>query len=396
MAEGIVKSIFGLESKSLGSGMGTTMAVMGVAQYFSPSNKPKTPPSNVDTKKSDGKNPSATPKSNSMVATNNLNQSNEPQDKNSKPASGQEPKNVPTKKSESEQLADRMLNPQVQAADYYDTMSDKTQADRIADAEASDYDELMGNNDDTLDSGVSNTGSTVSSPTEPVVTGEVASPRAESTSTTSNTASDNSKPAEQTVKPGRIDPTIKMPEVTNNNRSLLKMTGSVLKGAGSIAKDVVIGGNKIAAKAGGAIVGTTFAGLQGADASKMIGAALLGKNIQDSAVNKAKEGKDKIQETISGVKIKNDEKTLATAFSNYKNGRDYDRGTDINQARNYLNMDSNKIKDIKDKSERQYVQALHAMRNIYNEDKYNDADSNERVIETMEKIVNEEIQPKNY
>lgn len=54
-------------------------------------------------------------------------------------------------------------------------------------------------------------------------------------------------------------------------------------------------------------------------------------------------------------------------------------------------MDSNKIKDIKETSERQYVQSLHAMRSIYNQNY--DEDPNEKVIETMGKIIDKDIKP---
>lgn len=422
MAEKIVKGIFGITAQSVGSGMGTTMAIWGAAKYLGggSGSKPKTPPSNVGKGKQDkGNTPKGTPKSDSMVATNNLNQSNQPQDKDSgKPQTTSTPKN--TVKSESEQLADRMLNPYAQAADYDETMSDKTQAEKMADAEASDYDELMGYSD-TPSSNVADAeaaepaiprqrfygglgdktpnykegmkrqkiyGGLGTLPPEQNQGGNNVPP-------TTEAPGSNAAPSATETK-GKVDPNIKMPEVTNNNPSLWKLGksagGTAAKGVGKVLWEA----NKLGAKAGGAIIGATFAGLTGADASQVIGAGVLGKNAITAVGNKGVQAKDKMLETINGVKIRNDEKTLATAFSNYKAGKEYDRGTDINQARNYLNMDSNKIKDIKNTSERQYVQALHAMRNAYNKDEYSEEDPNERVIETMEKIVNEEIEPKYY
>ena len=418
VAEGMLKSIFSIKAESLGNGMGTTIAIWGLARRLEPSGKAKTPPSNVGTKKGGGNTPSTNPKSPSMVATNNLNQSNNAQSNsgNSSPNIGSNStnnRNIPQTKSDSEKLADRMLNPNVAAEDYDTTMNDrpdKTPEQKRADAMADDYDELMGNND--MPSETATIASEPGVPRQKIyaglgnvqpeykdgmkrqkIYGGLGSLPQQSNNSNNVTPSGNVTQSVNTNNNSNSsNQEIKMPDVKNNNPSLGKMALNGAKAAGNF----VVKGNKLLSKAGGYIVGSTFAGLQGANPADVAGSAIIGKHVQDNIENKVGSGKEKVLHTISDVKIKNDEKTLATAFSNYKNGRDYDRGTDINQARNYLNMDSNKIKEIKDISERQYVQALHAMRNIYNKDKYNDEDPNERVMETMEKIVEKEIEPKNY
>lgn len=412
VAEGMLKSIFGINSQNVGNGMATSMAIWGLAGRFSPSPKTKQPPTNVGNGKTGGNNSRTTTKNNntSMVATNNINQSN------SAPNSGlnsnsnsttQTNKNTQQPKSDSEVTAERLLNPNAQAEDYESTMQDKTQTEKLADAQADDYDELMGNNDTQAD-----TSSTTPEPAIPRqrIYGNLGNTQTQykngmkrqkiygglGTLPTQNNDNGNTPPpnnSAQTTGANNNDSSeIKMPDVKNNNPSLLKYGKSAAKFGGK----VLIKGNKLMGKAGGAIVGATFAGLQGANPGEVAGAAVVGKHVQDNLEEKMSSGKDKMLHTINDIKIKNDEKTLATAFSNYKNGRDYDKGTDINQARNYLNMDSKKIKDIKDISEKQYVQALHAMRNIYKNDKYNDEDAYERVMDTMDKIIDKEIEPKNY
>ena len=147
----------------------------------------------------------------------------------------------------------------------------------------------------------------------------------------------------------------------------------------------------------GGVIGASLAGLGGQDIATTIGAAAVGQKIENyvetGAENTYIEKKEELEQKLKDIDMKNNERTLATAFSNHKDNAKYDKKADIQQAREYLGMESSNIKNIQNKSERQYVQALHAMRSIYSKENYDEQDPNERVIETMEKIIDKDIKP---
>ena len=88
---------------------------------------------------------------------------------------------------------------------------------------------------------------------------------------------------------------------------------------------------------------------------------------------------------------KNREQVLANNFSKYKNGADY-KPEDVDMAQNYLKMTKEQVSNIPDKSQRQYVQSLHATRNVLSQ-KYQGQELDNKVVETMHKVVNKEIPP---
>ena len=184
-----------------------------------------------------------------------------------------------------------------------------------------------------------------------------------------------------------------MPQVDNINSSNMERLANDAKNLAGKAGKTFVDWNLKTSGLAGAAIGGSLAGLGGADLGNAIGAMAVGKKIQDYVEDSSgyTQKINKLEEYIKESNIKNNERVLATAFSNHKHGEEYNREADIQKAREYLSMNSNKIKDIKETSERQYVQSLHAMRSIYNQNY--DEDPNEKVIETMGKIIDKDIKP---
>lgn len=110
------------------------------------------------------------------------------------------------------------------------------------------------------------------------------------------------------------------------------------------------------------------------------------KNTEAYAKDTFEEKKEYMEGKILEAKQKYNKYKLENDFQNYKNGAKVNRNADIQSARNYLAMNSKQIEKIKSEPERQYVQSLHAMRNLYDKDGI-EGDSAERVIQSMENII---------
>lgn len=364
-AEDLIKKIFGIDSKSTGSALATA-AVLSAAYGKLPSGGKKAP-SNVG-KGPTGTNANSKGQASSLVASNNIAASNV-----------QETSNEGATRSNlsSEELSRKLSGGAGEDIDYRNLRSFDQDAKRRAEQErmeaenrrysamASDYNSLM--------------------------TGEEIKGNAQSGTTSNDNMKANASNGNQA---GRDIPYVEMPEVKNDNNSDLYRAASKTAGLAKTAGRVFVEGNKKTSGLAGASMGASLAGLGGADIGNVFASMAVGKKVQnyieDGASSYAQKV-NKLEEYIKESNIKNNERVLATAFSNHKHGEEYNRDADIQKARDYLGMDSNKIKDIKETSERQYVQSLHAMRSIYNQN-YDD-DPNEKVIETMGKIIDKDIKP---
>lgn len=146
----------------------------------------------------------------------------------------------------------------------------------------------------------------------------------------------------------------------------------------------------------GAVIGGSLAGVGGADLAETIGAVGVGKKAQEAIEAKSEnlmaEKKQKWENYLKDIDIRDNDRRLASDFSKYKNGSEYNSNQDIQKTRDYLNMTSEEVSNIKNKPEQNFVKSLHATRDLY-ANTYLDEDPNEKVIETMEKVINKEIEP---
>ena len=147
----------------------------------------------------------------------------------------------------------------------------------------------------------------------------------------------------------------------------------------------------------GAIIGGTLAGLGGANIAETVGAMGVGKR----AMQRASEGvsdalkdkkKAKLEKTVKEAQARPYEKQLAGDFIEHKDGKAFDTGRELKKAKEYLEMSNEDIEKIQDQSEKNYVQSLHATRDLY-KDQYEGEDADKKVLETMEKIFDEDIKP---
>ena len=364
-AEDLVKKIFKIDSKSTGSAIATAAVLSAAYGKLKPSGGKKAP-SNV------GKVPVATNvgtkgQTSSLVASNNIAASNVQESGN-------------TNNLSSEELSRKLSGGAGEDIDYRNMRSFEQDARRRAEqerieAERRKYAEAMASDYNATMSG-----------------GETPKVNMQGT----NGVTQNGKNASE----GTEIPYVEMPDVKNNEqKSAIERYGNKAIDKGlSLGKKTVQGTlymNKASSGLAGGAVGGTLAGLGGADLGNVFASMAVGKTVQNYVESGTKsmleEKKAKLEEYLHERNIKNNERTLATAFSNHKHGAEYNKDADIQQAREYLSMNSNKINDIKEPSERQYVQSLHAMRSIYNQNY--DEDPNEKVIETMGKIIDKDIKP---
>ena len=365
-AEDLIKKIFRIDSKSTGSALATAAVLSAAYGKLKPSGGKKAP-TNV------GKTPTATNvgakgQASSLIASNNIAASNI-----------QETNDSGMKNMSSETLSRKLSDGAGEDIDYRNLRSYEQDARRRAERErmeaenrryaaamASDYDTLM--------------------------TGEI--PR--------NNMGENTIPGDKINMEPKVSgnpktsseiPYVEMPQVDNINSSNMERLANDAKNLAGKAGKTFVDWNLKTSGLAGAAIGGSLAGLGGADLGNAIGAMAVGKKIQDYVEDSSgyTQKINKLEEYIKESNIKNNERVLATAFSNHKHGEEYNREADIQKAREYLSMNSNKIKDIKETSERQYVQSLHAMRSIYNQNY--DEDPNEKVIETMGKIIDKDIKP---
>lgn len=367
-AEDLIKKIFGIDSKSTGSALATAAVLSSAYGKLKPG-KEKVARVATNGKAAMANMSKAKSQASSLVAKNNIAASNA-----SAAVAGA---STATAVNASNRLNEQLSSGAGAYEDYQSTMSTpQEEMDRKINqanlAGASDYDDLMGN----------------TMPRNRIM-GKIGTIPVQNTASAQQAQATNGPIAD-----------VPMPDVKNNKpQSDWEGLKDGVKGLGKIGWAAGKGIYKKGSDLGiaGGVIGASLAGLGGQDIATTIGAAAVGQKIENyvetSAGNTFIEKKEELEQKLKDIDMKNNERTLATAFSNHKDNAKYDKKADIQQAREYLGMNSENIKNIQNKSERQYVQALHAMRSIYSKENYDEQDPNERVIETMEKIIDEDIKP---
>ena len=367
-AEDLIKKIFGIDSKSTGSALATAAVLSSAYGKLKPG-KEKVAKVATNGKAAMANMSKAKSQAASLVANNNIAASNA-----SAAVAGA---STATAVNASNKLNEQLSSGAGAYEDYQSTMSTpQEEMDRKINqanlAGASDYDDLMGN----------------TMPRNRIM-GKIGTIPVQNTASAQQAQATNGPIAD-----------VPMPDVKNNKpQSDWEGLKDGVKGLGKIGWAAGKGIYKKGSDMGiaGGVIGASLAGLGGQDIATTIGAAAVGQKIENyvgtSAENTYIEKKEELEQKLKDIDMKNNERTLATAFSNHKDNAKYDKKADIQQAREYLGMNSDNIKNIQNKSERQYVQALHAMRSIYSKENYDEQDPNERVIETMEKIIDKDIKP---
>ena len=367
-AEDLIKKIFGIDSKSTGSALATAAVLSSAYGKLKPG-KEKVAKVATNGKAAMANMSKAKSQAASLVANNNIAASNA-----SAAVAGA---STATAVNASNKLNEQLSSGAGAYEDYQSTMSTpQEEMDRKINqanlAGASDYDDLMGN----------------TMPRNRIM-GKIGTIPVQNTASAQRAQATNGPIAD-----------VPMPDVKNNKpQSDWEGLKDGVKGLGKIGWAAGKGIYKKGSDMGiaGGVIGASLAGLGGQDIATTIGAAAVGQKIENyvgtSAENTYIEKKEELEQKLKDIDMKNNERTLATAFSNHKDNAKYDKKADIQQAREYLGMNSDNIKNIQNKSERQYVQALHAMRSIYSKENYDEQDPNERVIETMEKIIDKDIKP---
>lgn len=367
-AEDLIKKIFGIDSKSTGSALATAAVLSSAYGKLKPG-KEKVAKVATNGKAAMANMSKAKSQASSLVANNNIAASNA-----SAAVAGA---STATAVNASNKLNEQLSSGAGAYEDYQSTMSTpQEEMDRKINqanlAGASDYDELMGN----------------TMPRNRIM-GKIGTIPVQNTASAQQAQATNGPIAD-----------VPMPDVKNNKpQSDWEGLKDGVKGLGKIGWAAGKGIYKKGSDMGiaGGVIGASLAGLGGQDIATTIGAAAVGQKIENyvetGAENTYIEKKEELEQKLKDIDMKNNERTLATAFSNHKDNAKYDKKADIQQAREYLGMESSNIKNIQNKSERQYVQALHAMRSIYSKENYDEQDPNERVIETMEKIIDKDIKP---
>ena len=197
---------------------------------------------------------------------------------------------------------------------------------------------------------------------------------------------DAAREAAKQVENGKNDINVQ----STDQKSTLSKVGDYAKaGAGFAVKSSM--------QLGGALTGFAVSTMGGANLSEITAATLAGKKtgdyLYDGTSNLLDSSRNKLDNTVRAIAIKNNEATLANRFDDYKNGEKYNLKKDLQDVRDYLSMSSKKVDDMQEGSEKQYVQSIHAMREIYN--KNFEDDPNQRVMKTMEKIIKERVKPEN-
>ena len=360
-SEKIVKKIFKLDAESTGSSVATVATLGAIFKSLDPGkkfNQAKNVATNTynEYKNSNSSN-EAKPKNDSRVAEKNMNETEDKNNENNENTEDKKSHNLNKKLTEGEGAYEDYLNlmgfPSDDENKKLTDDSNKTN-ERVEDKNREDNEEK---NRKTEDDNVQKT--------------------------------DN--------KPKEKEP-VDMPEVKNNNprtngEKMQDETNETLETLKKYMKPSDIN----YAFTGGAI-SATLAAMAGQDLSTVVGSTMVGARagqyVKQETEDLYEEKKMELKKMLNDIDVRDKERTLATAFSNHKDKKEYNRDADIQKARKYLGIDDDKIKDIQNKSERQYVQALHAMRDIYSKDNYNNEDPNEKVINTMEKIIKKEIKPK--
>lgn len=366
-AEDLIKKIFGINSQSTGSGFATAAVLSAAYNKLKPAGKAKTV-SNVG--KDAGGIAKTRPASASLIASNNIVASNA----STNTAIANKNNDI----NRSEQLSRKLYGGEADYEDYRTIREtpEETKQRRMSEAITADYDSTMSYGEKPRNR----------------IYGNLGYVSADNIQMTQSTQTEGSFAKSNDTQD------MKMPNVKNNNpKSDWEQFRDGVKTVAGIGYEGIKRGNLAASGLAGATIGSSLAGTAGADIAETIGSIATGKRIQTYSEDVIKEQyndkKNKLEQYLKDVSIKNDERTLATAFSNHKDGKEYNKEEDIQKAREYLNYNKEKIDKMQNKSEQQYVQALHAMRNVYSKDNFDEEDPNERVIETMQKIVDKDIKP---
>lgn len=355
-SESIIKKIFNITSDTTGNSAATA-AVLGAAysKLSVGGNRAKVATNGAKNANVASK---VKPQASSNVAQKNIEASSEAGNKANSVTTAKNPTNF------SQELSARMNSPQALTADYNRTMDNNDKEEKFIDAQAEDYDNLMGNS--TGHSKNINTASALADSKS-----ETGTPKVSNVSNNAGTESNSNG------------------ETKNNDESKneknwkyyakkgLRYTGKGIKMADSLGI------------AGMALSGT-LAGVAGKNIAETGAAMAVGRKMQKNTEAYAKDTFEEKKEYMEGkileAKQKYNKYKLENDFQNYKNGAKVNRNADIQSARNYLAMNSKQIEKIKSEPERQYVQSLHAMRNLYDKDGI-EGDSAERVIQSMENII---------
>lgn len=299
------------------------------------------------------------PQASSNVAQKNIEASNE----TGSVTNAKKPTNF------SQELSSRINSPQALTADYNRTMDKDVQTEKLIDAQGADYDYLMGNSTErsnNVNTASALAGSKIESNAVNVGNGSnnVENENSREGNTKTNTENINEKDWKYYAKKG------------------LKYTGKGIKMVDKYSPDL----------AGMALSGT-LAGVAGKNLAETGAAMAVGRKMQKNTEayigDLYEEKKEYMSKKLLEIKQDRNKAKLESDFQNYKNGAKVNRNADIQSARNYLAMKKDKIPEIKSEPERQYVQSLHAMRDLYIKDGL-DEDPTERVIQSMENIIDKD------
>ena len=371
-SEKLIKKIFGIDSESTGSGLGTALVLSNAFGKLKSSKDDKKGGS-APTNGSGSVTPSRVrPRPTSNVATNNMNAVT--------PLASTVPTGTPTSGTtrsglathspySSESLSEKLSGGPAHVDDYDSLMGlDDDKNERLSanvsggQAHVDDYNSLMGLDDDN------------NTQTQPKVNRVYGIPGTLQPQTAQAAPQTNKVYGWLGTQPsGKSDMGDTLKDYANSAWKGVKAVHSASSGLA------------------GAMLGGVFAGMAGGNMADTIAAMSTGASIENKATNKLSEKKQQIGEYLTDRNIRNKEQELANNFSEYKNGGQY-QPTDINQAMNYLQMTKEQVSNIPSQPEKQYVQSLHATRDALKE-KYQGAELDDKVIETLEKVVYKEIQP---
>ncbi len=386
-AETIIKNIFGITSKSTGSALATA-AVLSSAYGKLASNKKKDEEGSAPSSSRNVKLPTMNSQKNMNAVTAGgsggagtstpSNTRKPAQNMNSNNTGGNTESNDKPDydEKENERLSRAMSGGQADVDDYNETMDDKpdpnedlNRAMSEGQAYADDYEDMMGFGDDT-------------------------EPKQTTTTQESNSQQTQAPQAAQTDE-GQVDTQEQQQQQSRIIPARLNYKPrqrTKFEKAKNFAKEHMPG-----AGAAGAIMGGTLAGLSGANIAETVGAMGVGKRamqrVNDVATDTLKDKKKaKLEKTLKEAQAKPYEKQLAGDFIEHKGGKEFDTGRELNRAKKYLEMSDEEVEQIQDQSEKNYVQSLHATRDLY-KDQYEGEDADKKVLETMEKIFDEDIKP---
>lgn len=356
-SESIIKKIFSINAETTGNSAATA-AILGTAY-----SKLSVGGNRARVATNGAKNATVAsklkPQASSNVAQKNIEASNE----TGSVTNAKKPTNF------SQELSSRINSPQALTADYNRTMDKDVQTEKLIDAQGADYDYLMGNSTErsnNINTASALAGSKIESNAVNVGNGSnnVENENSREGNTKTNTENINEKDWKYYAIKG------------------LKYTGKGIKMVDKYSPDL----------AGMALSGT-LAGVAGKNLAETGAAMAVGRKMQKNTEayigDLYEEKKEYMSKKLLEIKQDRNKAKLESDFQNYKNGAKVNRNADIQSARNYLAMKKDKIPEIKSEPERQYVQSLHAMRDLYIKDGL-DEDPTERVIQSMENIIDKD------